>query len=150
MRYWGGSPTGVLRQARGRQAAKSLSIRKARPTRGKFLDHAFVVALRFKCGYRGYETERKAMAALRRRAPGFSPVRYSNAFTKALRLYTSTVSLIDLHLPTLRRDWLAIQPAGEVYDLGPLVRQLRRRAPGFLSSTYDLALNWVWYWHHLK
>jgi hypothetical protein len=114
------------------------------------LDHAFITAIRFNCAYRGYENERKAIAAFRRRAPGFSPLQYANAFSKALDLYTAALKEVDHHLPTLRHKWAAKGQTGLVYELRPFVGRLRRRAPGFLSSTYYLAINWIWFWHHLK
>jgi hypothetical protein len=40
-----------------------------RPSHGEFLDGAFVVAQRFRCAYRGYESDAKAIAALRRKFP---------------------------------------------------------------------------------
>jgi len=123
---------------------------RRRITRARLLHEAFLTALRFNAGYRGYENETKAQIALRRRAPGYSRAQYESAFTKALRLYASTLRLITRSLPSLRVSWKIPQQSSAPYDLRPLILRLRRQEPGFLSSTYFRALNWVWYWHYLK
>jgi hypothetical protein len=119
-------------------------------TRARFLDDAFLTALRFNAGYRGYENETKALIALRRRASGYSRAQCESAFMKALKLYASTLRLIKRSLPSLRARWTIPQQSSAPYNLRPLVLRLRRQEPGFLSSTYLRALNWVWYWHYLK
>ena len=118
--------------------------------RARFLDDAFLVAQRFTAGYRGYETEPRALSAFRRRAPGFSKAQYEYAFEKALNLYASALKVIKRSLPTLRARWKIPQQSGHQHNLRPLMLRLRRQAPGFLASTYFKALNWVWYWHYLK
>jgi hypothetical protein len=121
-----------------------------RISRARFLDDAFLAALRFNAGYRGYENEPKALIALGRRSPGFSKAQYDYAFKKALRLYSSAHRVIKRSLPTLRVRWRAPQQSAQPFNLRPLMIRLRRQAPGFLASTYLEALNWVWYWHYLK
>ena len=119
-------------------------------TRARFLDEAFLTALRFNAGYRGYENETKAMIALRRRAPGYSKAQYESAFKKALKLYSLTLRLIKRSVPSLRVRWRVLQKSSTPYNHRPLMLRLRRQEPGFLSSTYLRALHWVWYWHYLK
>ena len=114
------------------------------------MDDAYLVAQRFRAGYRGYENEPKALLALRRRAPGFSNAQYQHAFNKALNLYSSALQLVNRSSPTLRLRWRIPEQPDQEYNLRPLVLRLRRRAPGFLASTYSKALTWVWYWHHLR
>jgi len=121
-----------------------------RISRARFLDDAFLAALRFNAGYRGYEDKPKALIALRRRAPGFSKAQYEYAFKKALGLYSSALRVIKRSLPTLRATWRVPEHSAQPYNLRPLVLRLRSQEPGFLSSTYFEALNWVWYWHYLK
>jgi hypothetical protein len=123
---------------------------RRRITRARLLDEAFLTALRFNAGYRGYENETKALIALRRRASGYSRAQCVSAFMKALKLYASTLRLIKRSLPSLRARWTIPQQSSAPYNLRPLVLRLRRQEPGFLSSTYLRALNWVWYWHYLK
>ena len=123
---------------------------RRRITRARFLDDAFLTALRFNAGYRGYQTEAKALIALRRRAPGYSRAQYESAFTKALKLCASTLRLIKRSLLSLRVRWKIPQQSSAPYNLRPLMLRLRRQEPGFLSSTYLRALHWVWYWHYLK
>jgi hypothetical protein len=123
---------------------------RRRITRARLLDEAFLTALRFNAGYRGYENEAKAQIALRRRAPGFSSAQYESAFARALKLYASTLRLIRRSPPTLRVKWKIPQQSSAPYNLRPLMLRLRRQEPGFLFSTYFRALNWIWYWHYLK
>jgi hypothetical protein len=116
-------------------------------SRARLLDDAFTVTVRFQAGYRGYETEVKVMAALRRRSPGLSPARYQRALSRAMDLYRRTLSLLRRNKRRLRSQWRVFEKSAQPIELKPLVRRLQRRAPGFRASTYAYAIFWVWYWH---
>jgi hypothetical protein len=119
---------------------------RRRITRARLLDDAFLTALRFNAGYRGYQNEAKALIALRRGAPGYSTAQYESAFAKGLKLCASTLRLIKRSLPSLRIRWKIPQQSSAPYNLRPLMLRLRRQEPGFLSSTYLRALNCLVRW----
>jgi hypothetical protein len=129
--------------------AKSIPPRRV-PSRGQFLEAAFTAAQRFKASYRGYESAEKAIAALRRRFPGLTKRRYTNAFRKAVGLYEGAVKLVQRNRDILWQRWRALEEESAVFDFGFVARRLRRHAPGFRASTCSQAIGWVWYWHHLR
>jgi hypothetical protein len=118
--------------------------RKSPPSRGDFLERAFIVAMRQRWHYRGYETRDKAITSLRRFS-GFSCKRCSNALLKGDRLYNLTKKL-------LKRHYAAAMTAMENHDRPPhrLMVELTRLAPGFRRSTHHQAMAWVLYWDFLR
>ena len=113
----------------------------ASASRGEFLNYAFTVAVRRYWTYRGYESDAKALAALRRRFPKRTRAQYEDAFGKGRRLYTAAVKLAA-HLDAC---------LGVELDADRTIqRKLAARVPGFRASTYRDAIGWVYYWHHLR
>ena len=123
----------------------------SRPSRGEFLEGAFVVAQRFRCGYHGYESGEKAIAALRRKFPKLTNRQYANALRKGVDLYDRSVELVQQNIDALYKKCDTMQacdPAGSIPRF--LINRLKRAVPGFRLSTYRMATGWVFFWHHLK
>lgn len=111
-------------------------------SRGEFVDYAFTVAVRRYWNYRGYESDMKAMAALRRRFPRRTRAQYEDSFRNGRRLYVAAIKLVAAHLDACQ---------GEEIDADRTIqRKLAARVPGFRASTYRAAVGWVYYWHHLR
>jgi hypothetical protein len=123
----------------------------SRPSRSEFLEGAFVVAQRFRCEYRGYESDEKAIAALRRKFPRFTSRRYANALRKGVDLYDRSVECVQQNIDALYKRWDAIQTCNPTASIPrSLINRLKRAVPGFRLSTYRMAAGWVFFWHHLK
>jgi hypothetical protein len=123
----------------------------SRQSRGEFLEGAFVVAQRYRCGYRGYESDEKAIAALRRKFPKCTNRQYTNALRKGVDLYDCSVECVKRNVDALYKEWDACQtcdPAGTIPRT--LIMRLKKAVPGFRLSTYRMAAGWVFFWHHLK
>lgn len=116
-------------------------------TRGQFMEAAWQVAHQYRA-HNAYGSERKACAALQRRCPGFTERQYRNAFRKAVSLYDVAAELVADRAEVLlaqtdvrRNQWP---------DFSDFLAPIRKRCPGFRTSTYRSALVWALFWNHLK
>jgi hypothetical protein len=86
---------------------------------------------------------RKALAALKRRRPGFSPREYQTALDAAIALFDAARSVVKEYLSAARA------PGGARSDLvEACARTLAQRRPGFPSETYDWLVSWVYLYFH--
>lgn len=117
----------------------------------ELMDTAGDVVIRF-CEHDMYGSEKKAIAALRRRAPGYAPAVYEIVFNAMVRLLKTT---IEVARPTQLAN---ISPVSEDYDelehqrvFAEIQQGIRER---FSDHPENLQLtrfiNWVHFWHHLK
>lgn len=115
---------------------------KQRPSRGRLLDSALRTAIDY-IDHHKYDSVEVAVRSLRRRCRGFTPRQYRTALRKAIHLLDNVEAVIapfDPPYDTLR-SWPGFPDA---------TRALRERCPGFLMSTYRLAISWVLFWRHWK
>jgi hypothetical protein len=118
-----------------------------RLSRSKLLDAAWEVAASYRV-HHVYGSESRACKALQRRCPGFTTRQYQNAFHKAVVLYDTAVELVGHNAEAL---WQQTDvEANRFPDFRDLLGEIRKCCPRFLVSTYRAALNWVFFWHHLK
>jgi hypothetical protein len=118
-----------------------------RQSRSKLPDAAWEVAASYRT-HDAYGSESRACKALQRRCPGFTTPQYQNAFRKAVELYVTAVELVSRNAEALWRQ--TDVEANRFPDFRDLVGEIRTCCPRFRVSTYLAALNWVFFWHHLK
>jgi hypothetical protein len=118
-----------------------------RKPRGQLLGAAWEVAAHYRA-HDGYGSESKACKALQRRCSGFTARQYRNAFAKAVALYDGASDLLARHARELCRQ--TDVTANRFPNFSGLTSKLRGRCPGFRVSAYQEALNWVFFWNHLK
>ena len=107
---------------------------------------AFDVARRLK-DYGSYGgSEAKACKAISRRSVGFQSQQYEDALFKAVRLYEVTDELVERYKEQLWRTYET--PQG--LDVTDILEEAERLCPGFSASTYNSAIWWLFFWHHLK
>ena len=122
-------------------------VSSTRPSRADLLDAAWEVAAYYRA-HDAYGSEARARKALQGRRQGFTARRYHQAFQKGVALYDAAVELVARDIAAL---WRQFDLAAERYpDFRSQLPEIRRRCPGFRVSTYLAALNWVFFWHHLK
>lgn len=112
------------------------------------LDGAIVVAVRFRYGYRGYETEDKACRALARRCRGFTKEQYATALSRAKTMYDAAEAVIWQNREALaasERD-----PESGLPPFADLIEPLQRQHSGFPEETHLIALRWAYYWRILR
>jgi hypothetical protein len=112
----------------------------------ELLDRAFIAVMRHRWHYPGYATVERAIAALRRRCPGFRVQRYELAFGRAHNLYERTAEVAKRHFARFpgKNLWRAADvPRG-------ITAELRELAPGFRLSTYRYAVGCILDWHHWR
>src|SRR5262245_28817158 len=138
----------VHRSEASKRAPRSSFMTSLRPTRGEFLDRAFVSAMRFRWQYRGYESEEKAIASLRRACPGLTTAQYKNAFEKSTALYNCALDAVKAR----EEVFAPVRPytVDDIPRSRELIEQLRRRIPGFKLATYTRAIGRVMYWHYWR
>jgi hypothetical protein len=91
--------------------------------------------------YRG--SYRRAIAALRRRRPGFTDGLYHNALDAGIAVFDTARRLVDEQYATLRAAETRQGPGTE-----ELADMLQSRCPGFPSSTYVWLVNWIDLYYH--
>lgn len=108
-------------------------------TAKRLLDAALICAIRQQYGYRGYESRKKTMAAMRRRCPGVAMQRRQQALERATAVYRRAEQLVskcrDLQSPV---------------GLSTLKGRLRREYKDFSVSTVSEAIHWAYYWCVLR
>lgn len=111
--------------------------------RDELLDAAADVArnLRAHDSYRG--SQRRALAALKKRRPGFRQTEYETALTDAIALFDNAQRVVKEHLSTLAA------PGGTRDDLvDACARMLAAHNPGFPLRTYTWLASWVYLYYH--
>ena len=123
-------------------ARAAIAVR-ARIDRDELLDAAADVArnLRAHDSYRS--SQRRALAALKKRRPGFSQPEYETALTDAIALFDNAQGVVKEHLASL------VAPGGTRDDLvDECARMLASRNPGFPLRTYSWLVSWVYLYYH--
>jgi hypothetical protein len=121
-------------------------VRTHRPTNrdhDELLDAATDVAanLRAYGSYGG--SSRKALAALKRRRPGFSPAAYQTALDAGIAVFDAGQSVVDEYLSSRR-------PSGSARTdlVNACARRLAQRHPGFRAATYEWLVSWIYLYFH--
>jgi uncharacterized protein HemY len=79
---------------------------KTQCTTEELLEAAVIASMRLKYGYKGYESEEKALKALRRRCSGLAPGRYQQALSEAGELYEAAEKLVVARMGAApAEDW---------------------------------------------
>lgn len=107
------------------------------------LDAASEVALNLRAHDSYRASRRRALAALKRRQPGFDDGRYRSVLDAAIELFDTARRLVDEHHASARRSAAEWGPWPDV-----LVEPLAARCPGFPPSTYVSLLNWIDLYYH--
>jgi len=86
---------------------------------------------------------RKALAALERRRPGFSPLEYQKALDAAIAAFETALSVVNEYLSARRA------PGGARSDLvKACALTLAERRPGFPRATYEWLVSWIYLYFH--
>ena len=114
----------------------------------KLLDVCCNVVVRFKA-HDSYKTEMRALAALRRRAPGFDQEQYANAFELLCQVYDCAVDFVPRNK---RANPDKTSPFAEFADIdyAACLIELDKVQPGIAVRQKEVILTWVIYWHHLR
>lgn len=112
------------------------------------LDTATKVARRYFC-YGGYGSRRGALAALRRRAPGFEPAQYEAALDLLVQVYEVAKTAIANNITADGRAKGASDYADFVdIDFDAALAQLDTVSPGFAVAQKKQVLSWaILYWY---
>ena len=114
----------------------------------EIFDHAVVCAMRFKWGYRGYDTLEKTSVALRRKCKGTKKIQRQNILSKAMilndaaaqRAKVLTMSNTNVHPDDLMNS----------EDWSNAIRELKHQHPKFSNNAVNSALSWGLYWGVLR
>lgn len=79
---------------------------KQKITKYTLLNVAMNVAVRYKYGYRGYETEFKSIKAIQRKCPGFSQGEYRDIYQKGKNIYYLLEKFTKKYGFTIGREYL--------------------------------------------
>jgi hypothetical protein len=91
--------------------------------------------------YRG--SPRIALAALRRRRPGFSAAQYQNALDAGIAAFDSARAVVKEYLSAIQA------PGGTRPELvEACARELAQLRPGFPAGTYEWLVSWVYLYFH--
>ena len=105
------------------------------------------------CAHGQYGDERRAAAALRRRAPGRPPEDYAKTVAALVRLYEETVRVVQASpLPALSPFRPKDEPAVELAKEAAAA-DLSRTPAGADPAVADdpgRFVDWVYFWHVLK
>ena len=99
---------------------------------------AVLCAMRHRYNYRGYESEEKARAALRRKHRGVASQLLETAFSQGSALYSRAEEVV----------WANRDLPAE--NLGDLVPVLRGEFPAASAAVLRDALTWAHYWRVLR
>jgi hypothetical protein len=113
------------------------------PSRSELLDHAVDVAgnlLAFD-SYNGSQT--RAVAALRRRVPGFTDEQYKRALAKAIQMFKTARKVVANNMVKPSREY---RESG--FDSQVLAGIVRAEEPGFRRSTYAWLVQWIDLYYH--
>ncbi len=112
------------------------------------LDTCSDVVVRF-TAHGQYGHKQKALKALSRRAPGFTPEEYLAVFDLLCGVYDRAAEAIDRHR-TVRPEKKSRYSEPEDIDFDACMRELDEIAPGEALGHKGQILNWVIFWHYLK
>ena len=91
--------------------------------------------------YRG--SPRTALAALRKRRPGFSATQYQNALDAGIAAFDSAQAVVKTYLSAIHA------PGGTRRELvEACARELARLHPNFPAGTYEWLVSWVYLYFH--
>jgi hypothetical protein len=129
-------------------SSKSKSIVMSLPHDPHLLNTCSDVVMRF-LAHDTYGTEQKALNALSRRAPGFSPDQYRAVFDVLCRVYTRAVEAIPRYHSPRPNEGSQFSQFEDI-DFDECMKELDEIAPGEAMNCKQQILNWVIFWHYLK
>lgn len=118
------------------------------PTEPEFLEIASDVTSRFKA-HGAYGDKKRAIKALRRRAPGFTPEEYEAVFDFLCNVYDRAVAAIPNH-PAERPEKTSEFAEFADIDYAACLNELNAIEPGLAIKEKHGILNWCIYWHYLR
>jgi uncharacterized protein HemY len=112
---------------------------KTQCTSDELLEAAVIASMRLKYRCKGYESEEKALKALRRRCSGLAPEQYQQALSDAGELYEAAEKLVVARMG-------AAPAADRPEELKGVRRELEQRYTGFPAGAYESAVGWAHVW----
>jgi hypothetical protein len=114
----------------------------------RLLDIACDVTIRFRA-HRSYGSEKGALKALRRRAPGYTPDEYQAVLQFLCKVYDRAKLAVPRHVLN-RPDKTSKFDDFEDIDYAACLRILNRFKPGVALREKRWILNWCIFWYYLK
>lgn len=118
------------------------------PSDPKLLDIACDVTIRFK-GHDSYGSRQKAIAALRRRAPGYHADEYATVLEFLCEIYDLAVEIIPRHVQSRPEKMSRVAEFDDI-DYAACYRKLNTLQPGQATAEKKWILNWTIYWSYLR
>jgi hypothetical protein len=119
------------------------------PSHDELMDVAWDVARRF-IDFGSYGSKANARKALQRRCKGFTKEEYSNALEEAITMLDTAVQIVRRNSEMLWEQWKAQKWEPKHIDFQDMDRELQQECPQFPLAVCQSALNWVFFWHHLR